>query len=51
MKIFKIILNWLKWKFRVVKGVVENIKTPKHSHTQEKARRRKQIAKGYLKIS
>ena len=51
----KIIITWIKnlfkwfiWKFRVAKDVVENIKTPKHSHTKEKARRKKQITRGLL---
>lgn len=45
---FKKIIEWFKWKFRVAKSIAENIKTPKHSHTREKTRRRKQMSRGLL---
>ena len=43
----KKIIEWFKWKFRVAKSIVENIKIPKHSHAGEKARR-KQLSRGLL---
>lgn len=48
MKIIKIILAWLGWKFREVKHVADNLKVAKYSQSSEKKRRKGQIKKGYL---